>query len=72
LTIAFVDGPGLAAKIKERSLKLDEALDITIQVCERLKEAHEKGVTHPDITPSNITLTEKDIEKIADFGLVRL
>ena len=72
MAIAFVDGPELAAKIKERPLKLDEALDVAIQICEGLKEAHEKGVTHRDIKPANIMLTQKGRVKVTDFGLAHL
>ena len=72
MAIAFVDGPELSDKIKERPLKLDEALDITIQICEGLKEAHEQGVTHRDIKPQNIMLTRKGRVKITDFGLAHL
>ncbi len=72
MAIAFVDGPELAAKIKERPLKLDEALDIAIQICEGLQDAHENGVTHRDIKPANIMLTQKGRVKITDFGLAHL
>ena len=70
--MAFVDGPTLAERIKERPLKLDEALDVAVQICEGLQEAHENGVTHRDIKPANIMLTRKGRVKITDFGLAHL
>ena len=72
MAMALVDGPSLAERIKERPLKLDEALDIAIQMCEGLQEAHEHGVTHRDIKPANIMLTRKGRVKITDFGLAHL
>ena len=72
IAMALVDGPTLSDRIKERPLKLDEALDIAIQICEGLQEAHEHGVTHRDIKPANIMLTRKGRVKITDFGLAHL
>jgi len=72
IAMAFIDGPALADKIKERPLPLDEALGFTIQIAEGLQEAHEKGIVHRDIKPHNVMLTAKGQVKIMDFGLASL
>ncbi len=69
IAMAYVDGPSLADKIKERPLPLDEALNMAIQIAEGLQEAHEKRIVHRDIKPQNIMLTAKGQVKIMDFGL---
>lgn len=66
--MAYIDGPSLADKIKERPLPLDEALTIAIQIVEGLHEAHEQGIVHRDIKPHNVMLTSKGQVKILDFG----
>ncbi len=42
IAMAYVDGPSLAEKIKERPLPLDESLSIAAQMAEGLNEAHQK------------------------------
>jgi serine/threonine protein kinase len=69
--MAYVDGTSLDRKIRERPLKLDEALDVAIQTAEGLQAAHEKGIVHRDIKSSNVLLTKKGEAKITNFGALR-
>ena len=72
LAMAYLEGQTLKAKIAERPLKLDEALDIAIQTAQGLKAAHQKKIVHRDIKPANLMLTEDGPVKIMDFGLAQL
>jgi serine/threonine protein kinase len=72
IAMGYVDGRELRDKIKERPLKLDEALDIVIQAAEGLRAAHHKGIVHRDIKSSNLMLTSASQVKIMDFGLAQL
>jgi Tol biopolymer transport system component len=72
LAMGYVDGPEVRAKIKQRPLKLDEALDIAIQAAEGLRASHHKGIVHRDIKSSNLMLTSAGQVKIMDFGLAQL
>ncbi len=72
IAMAFINGPSLAAKIKERPLPIEEALDFAIQIAEGLQEAHENDIVHRDIKPHNVMLTVKGHVKIMDFGLASL
>ena len=67
--MAHIEGPSLADKIKERPLPLEEALDLAIQIAEGLHEAHEQGVVHRDVKPSDVMLDRRGRVKIMDFGL---
>jgi signal transduction histidine kinase/tRNA A-37 threonylcarbamoyl transferase component Bud32 len=44
------------------------AVKITIRVCSALAAAHERGIVHGDIKPSNIILTDSGQVKVIDFG----
>ncbi|MEJ2722591.1 MAG: protein kinase, partial [bacterium] len=72
IAMAYYDGETLDRKIKDRKLRLDDALDVTVQICRGLMKAHEKGIVHRDIKPENIILTNDGIVKILDFGLAKL
>jgi len=66
------EGESLATRIERGPLKLDEALEIAIQVASGLSKAHEKGIVHRDIKPGNIFMTSDGVAKIVDFGLAKL
>ena len=49
-----------------------ECAVISIQLLEGLAVAHELGVIHGDIKPSNILIDGNEVIKLADFGVARL
>jgi TolB-like protein/tetratricopeptide (TPR) repeat protein len=68
----FVEGLSVRARLDdERLLPIDEAVRITVEVCDALAFAHERGIVHRDIKPENILL-EKGHAIVADFGIARL
>jgi len=72
LAMACYEGQTLKDRIDQGPLPLEEALDITRQVAEGLKQAHARDIVHRDIKPANIYLTADGLVKILDFGLAKL
>ncbi|MEK6337558.1 MAG: LpqB family beta-propeller domain-containing protein [Acidobacteriota bacterium] len=72
IAMEYVEGEPLDRKLSGRSLKVDEILEIAIQVADALDEAHAKGITHRDIKSSNIMITSRGRVKVLDFGLAKL
>ncbi len=72
IVMPCIEGAGLAGRLKEGPLSVDDALDIAIQAGKGLARAHKSDIVHRDIKPGNILLTEDGHVKIVDFGLAKL
>lgn len=68
----YVDGVTLRTLIDSKELGAEEAQRIVVEVCHALQFAHEEGIVHRDVKPSNILIDKKGRVKIADFGLAKL
>ena len=65
----LVEGQSLRDLIKQMELNLDEIIDLAIRVCEGLGKAHQAGVVHRDIKPTNIIIDTDGRPKLLDFGV---
>lgn len=78
MAMEIINGKTLGDILKKRTLSVDEAISLFIQICFGLAHAHESGIVHRDIKPNNIMIldgltwgTEGSI-KILDFGIAKL
>ncbi len=77
MVMEYLPGETLQARLQrlnknQRKMTIDEAVQITINVCDGLSYAHKRGMVHRDIKPANIMLDINNQAILMDFGIVKI
>lgn len=71
IAMEFLEGGTLADRLASGPLAVHEAVEIMICICSALDHAHERGIIHRDIKPTNIMFDGKGKPVVTDFGIAR-
>src|SRR5262249_27498711 len=70
----LVKGTPLTKYCDANALGIPQRLDLFIQVCHAVQHAHQKGLIHRDIKPTNVLVAMQDnrpTTKVIDFGIAK-
>ena len=68
----FVEGERITRFCDERRDTIQQRIQLFLQICSAIQHAHQKGVIHRDVKPSNIIVSLSDSvphPKVIDFGI---
>jgi eukaryotic-like serine/threonine-protein kinase len=77
MVMEYLDGVDLASALKaDGPMSIKQAVELLLEACEALAEAHALGIVHRDLKPANLFWVNRSdgqrILKVLDFGISKL
>jgi serine/threonine-protein kinase len=76
IVMEYLEGRDLCEVLEQYGrLQYGTAIDLVLQACEAVGEAHARGIVHRDLKPENLFLTTRadgaPVVKVLDFGIAK-
>ncbi len=77
MVMEFLEGADMHKWLQNQPpLSVELAVDLLLQVCEAVRDAHERGIVHRDLKPANLFCVRRSegrpFVKVLDFGISKL
>jgi len=72
LVMKYIEGVTLKSRLSQGPLNATEISQVVDAVGSALAYAHDQGILHRDVKPSNVLINEEGQMYLADFGLARI
>ncbi len=72
IAMTYYKGETLRDVIDRGPVSENLAVDLITQIASGLAKAHSKGITHRDVKPENVVITNEGVAKVVDFGIAKL
>jgi serine/threonine-protein kinase len=77
IVMEHLEGEDLAEVLRQRrQLTVAESVDLVLQACEGIAEAHAQGIVHRDLKPANLFIVKRPdgsrCLKVLDFGISKV
>ena len=69
IAMEYIPGSNIVKHVNDNQLSIKKINNLFLQIARAVQYAHERGITHNDIKPSNILMQDENQIKLLDFGI---
>lgn len=67
----YIRGQVMNEYVRDQELSVEQILELFVRVCDAVGYAHQHGIIHRDLNPSNILVDDCGVPRVLDFGLAK-